>query len=234
MPEDRQSLLEHLGELRSRLLWSILVWALLSGLVYYLTPQILKLLARPLGTQLYFTGLQDAFMAYFKLALLGGFFLALPFWLSQLYLFVRPGLTPKENHWALALLLPCLLLFIAGAVFGLLVVFPMAVKFFVGFSRNSLLAPMITVNEYLGLATLLALLGGVSFQLPLVMLFLAILGVVSAAVYRRYWNYALLIAIIVAGVFTPTVDIFTQLLVTLPLIGLYFIGILLCGILVKG
>jgi len=233
MPESRQSLVEHLSELRGRIIWSMLVWALASGLIYHYTPQILIFLIKPLGGKLYFTGLQDAFLAYFKLALLGGFFLALPFFLSQLYAFVRPGLTPTENCWAVVILFPAFFLFLAGAIFALLVIFPFAVKFFVSFARSEVLTPLITVSEYLGLATLLALLGGISFQLPLVMLFLAVIGLATTRTYLKYWNYAVIIAVIAAGVFTPTVDIFTQILVTAPLVLLYFIGILLCSVLLK-
>ena len=233
MEENRHSVVYHLRELRARIIYCLLFWILAAVLIYYFTPAILKFLAKPLNGSLVFTSPSEAFMAYIKLALLGGFFLALPFMVFQLFSFAAPGLRENERKWLAILLFPAFLLFLGGAAFSLLLLFPLAIKFFISFGSNAALTPLISVKEYLGLATALAVMGGISFQLPLIMLFLAVIGIFSSRKYLANWKYAVLLSVIAAGLFTPTVDAFTQILFTLPLILLYGVGVWLCRIFKK-
>ena len=152
----RMSLAEHLEEPRYRIIYCIIAWAAASVIVWFLTPKILEFITRPLGRELYFTGLPDAFMVYIKLSIWGGLFLALPFFLYQAWAFAAPGLKPNEKKWAAAIIPLSFILFLGGSVFCLEIIFPFAVKFFVGYAKTGVLVPLITVREYIGLAITLS------------------------------------------------------------------------------
>jgi sec-independent protein translocase protein TatC len=226
----RMTLLEHLEELRRRLLVSIV--ALLVGflLCWNWSKEIFAFLAKPLtqflpeGEKLAFTGLVDPFMLYIKVAALAGVFVASPVILYQLWLFVAPALYRHERKVASLFLLVTTVFFLLGGYFGYAVAFPMVCKFLLDVGRD--FRQVITINEYFSMASKVILGLGLVFELPVLILFLARLGVVTHRFLLRYFRYAVLAIFIVAAIITPTPDIPTQSVFALPMIVLYLLGVL--------
>ena len=226
----RMSLLEHLDELRRRLAASLLaVFVGFLGSWYFAKP-IFAWIARPLtqflppGEKLAFTGLVDPFMLYIKVALLAGIFVASPVVLFQLWLFVAPGLYRKERRVMLPFILFTTAFFLAGGYFGWAVAFPMVCRFLLQVGAD--FRQVITVNEYFAMASKVILGLGLVFEMPVLILFLARLGVVTHRFLLRQFRYAVLLIFILAAVITPTPDIATQSVFAVPMIGLYLLGIL--------
>jgi sec-independent protein translocase protein TatC len=223
---------EHLVELRRRLIHSILALAVGFGVAYYFIDPIFDAVARPLkqvlpkGSDIIFVAYSEGFFAYLKLAFVCGIFLSSPVILYEIWAFIAPGLYSHEKRIVLPLAFISSLCFIGGGVFGYFVVFPAAFGFFAGYSGAGLrLMPNIT--EYLSFAIHLLLAFGLAFELPVFMLFLGMMGIVRAEWLRKWRRYAILIAFIVAAILTPTPDVVNQILMAVPLILLYELGILL-------
>jgi len=215
----------HLGELRGRLMWSILAWVVASIGAWFLTPKAIELMRRPLGSaHLVFLKPTEAFMVYLKTAILSGFFIALPFVLYQVAAFVAPGLESHEKRWVRRVVPGALLLFITGVVFGYYCVLPAAMSFFMSFQTEDVKA-MISLSEYIGFITMMLIVCGLIFQTPIVILILAAVGLVNAKMLRQNRRYAILAIFIIAAVVTPTPDAFTQSIVAAPMIVLYEISI---------
>ena len=230
----RMSLLEHLDELRRRLAASLLaVFVGFLGSWYFAKP-IFTWIARPLtqflppGEKLAFTGLVDPFMLYIKVALLAGIFVASPVVLFQLWLFVAPGLYRKERRVMLPFILFTTAFFLAGGYFGWAVAFPMVCRFLLQVGAD--FRQVITVNEYFAMASKVILGLGLVFEMPVLILFLARLGVVTHRFLLRQFRYAVLLIFILAAVITPTPDIATQSVFAVPMIALYLLGILVAWI----
>jgi len=225
-------LTEHLAELRQRLITCLL--ALIGGfaLCYALIDPIFVLLAEPLeavvppGTRLIFTSYPEAFFTYLKLALVSGIFVVSPVIMYQVWAFVAPGLYVHERRWAVPFVLASSFFFVAGGLFGYLVVFPAAFKFLASYA-NASLRLMPSVSEYFTLTVRLLLGFGIAFELPIVMVFLGLVGLVDAGMLRRNRKYALLLIFVTAAVLTPTPDILNQFLLAGPLMLLYEVSILL-------
>ncbi len=228
----KMSFLDHLEELRRRILHSLL--GMLGGFLVCWTfaDQLYAGLARPLTTilrelnlaeQLVYTNPTAPFNLYIKLAFLAGIFAASPFLLYQVWLFISPGLYPKEKRYAIPFVLFCSLLFIAGGVFAYTVAFPAALRFLLNFASQ--FQPFITVNEYFKLATTIILGMALIFELPILIVFLTLLRVITPQFLLRNFRYAVLLICILAAVITPTADALTMSLFAIPLIALYFLGI---------
>ncbi|MCS7182413.1 MAG: twin-arginine translocase subunit TatC [Thermoanaerobaculum sp.] len=230
----RMTLLEHLEELRRRLLVSLV--ALLGGflLSWNWAREIFSFLAKPLtqflpeGEKLAFTGLVDPFMLYIKVAALTGVFVASPVILHQLWLFVAPALYRHERKVAAFFLLVTTVFFLLGGYFGYAVVFPMVCKFLLEVGRD--FRQVLTINEYFSMASKVILGLGLVFELPVLILFLARLGVVTHRLLLRYFRFAVLGIFIVAAIITPTPDIATQSVFALPMIALYLLGVLVAWV----
>ncbi|MFH1178042.1 MAG: twin-arginine translocase subunit TatC, partial [Acidobacteriota bacterium] len=228
------SLLEHLDELRRRLAHSLL--AVLLGFLacWYFAKPIFAWLQQPLvqflppGDKLAFTGLVDPFMLYIKVALLAGIFVASPVVLYQLWLFVAPGLYRSERRIVLPFVLFTTLFFLAGGYFGWAVAFPMVCRFLLQIGAD--FRQVITINEYFSMASKVILGLGLVFELPVLILFLARIGVVDHRFLLRHFRYAVLAIFIVAAVITPTPDIATQSVFAVPMILLYLLGVLVAWI----
>ena len=226
----RMSLLEHLEELRRRLARALL--AILVGFLgcWYFAKPIFAWLSRPLtqflpaGDKLAFTGLVDPFMLYIKVALLAGIFVASPVVLLQLWLFIAPGLYRKERRVALPFIFFTTAFFLAGGYFGWAVAFPMVCRFLLKVGED--FRQVITVNEYFAMASKVILGLGLVFEMPVLILFLARLGVVTHRFLLRQFRYAVLVIFVLAAVITPTPDIATQSVFAVPMIGLYLLGTL--------
>ena len=237
-PQKELSLTEHLAELRTRLIRSIAAVAVGFCISYAFIEPIFAMLSRPLekvlppGTSLIFTSYPEAFFTYLKLALVCGIFIASPFILYEIWAFVAPGLYEHEKKWALPFVVFSSIFFVGGALFGYIVVFPAAFNFLAGYAGRDLkLLP--SVSEYFSLTIKLLLGFGAAFELPIFMVFMALIGLIDARMLRKNRKYALLIIFILAAVLTPTPDVVNQCLLAAPLLVLYEISIFLVALIGK-
>lgn len=217
------TIIEHLEELRRRLLFAVLAFAAGIAVSFLFVEPILALLIRPIG-RVVFLAPTEAFFVRLKVAALAGAFLSLPVVLYQVWRFIGVGLTSTERRYALSLLPFSLLLFAGGAAFAFFAILPVGVKFLLGYQTEQL-TPMISVGAYLSFATAFVLAFGLVFQLPLVILFLARLGIVTPASLAAGRKYALLGIVILSAVLTPGGDVVSQSLMALPTYLLYELSI---------
>jgi len=171
---------------------------------------------------------QEAFVVYFKVSILCGIVLASPFILYQFWAFIAAGLYPHEKRYVYMMFGPSLALFLAGVLLCQFVVLPGAVKALLKFNEWLGFDPDIRLNEWLGLAIILPLVFGVSFQTPLVMVFLNRIGMFTAGDYLSKWRQACMILAVFAAVITPTPDAITMLYLFVPMFSLYMAGIAVC------
>jgi sec-independent protein translocase protein TatC len=234
-------LLDHLLELRKRLMWSIVAFFVAFLVCYYFSSQIYSFLARPLadvlrasGTQdaphLIYTQLYEAFFTQIKLAMFGALFVSFPILATQIWLFVAPGLYRSEKHALLPFLVATPILFLMGAALAYYFVFPFAWKFFASFQTPTgaggvgiELLPR--VGEYLDLVMRLIIAFGITFQLPVLLTLLAKVGIVSSKGLKRFRRYAYVGMFVVAAILAPP-DVVTQCGLALPLLLLYEISII--------
>ncbi len=226
--ESKMSFMEHLGELRTRIVRSLL--ALLVGLVIALpfSQRVMDYLAKPAretGHNLVFLALTEAFWVQMKIGLLVGLFIAAPAILWQVWRFISPGLHTQEKKYAAPFVIVGSLLFIGGGAFALKVVTPFAIQFLLSYERPGLQA-MISIGSYVDFLLKFTLAFGLVFELPLAITILARMGVVTPRMLAKNRKYAVLGAFIAAAVLTPTPDVFNQTLMAGPLIILYEVGIL--------
>jgi len=230
----KMSLVEHLEELRRRILISVIAvfiaflgsWYFAPVIFHWLEEPILQVL--PEGEQLAFTELIGPFMLYIKVALLAGIFLASPVILLQLWLFIRPGLYPKERNLALPFIFFTSLFFVAGGYFGYLVAFPMVVHFLLSVGEG--FKQVVTIGAYFSMMSKILLGLGLVFEMPMLIFFLARIGLVSARQLIRWFRWAILIIFVIAAVITPTPDIATQTVFAVPMILLYLLGIVVAAL----
>jgi sec-independent protein translocase protein TatC len=231
MPTDdlrAMPLVEHLRELRTRLIWSAAAVAV--GMVLSLAfadrfIEALTALCVDCGIQV--TRPTAGFISYFQIGLRLGLVLAAPVLLYQIYAFVAPGLHANEKRYLNLFVIGGFLMFATGILFGWFLVLPRTVTFLAQFSRNFGVAPNWTLDEYLALVTNLLLAIGVAFLTPLVVYVLAKIGLVTPAFMAHYRRYFIVIAAVVAAVLTPTPDPFTMFMVLIPMLVLYELGILM-------
>jgi sec-independent protein translocase protein TatC len=183
-----------------------------------------------LGSKKYLSTLsaQEAFVVYFKVSILCGVVLASPFILYQFWAFVGAGLYPHEKRYVYLFFGPSVGLFIGGALVCQFLVLPGAVKALLAFNDMLGFDPDIRLHEWLSLALILPLVFGISFQTPLVMVFLNRIGLFSANDYLVKWRYACFVIAAFAAIITPTPDAITMLYLFVPMFGLYMAGILIC------
>ncbi len=228
----RMSFLDHLDELRRRLVVSV-VSVLVGFLVaFFFIERIFAFVMRPLqavlpdGGKLVYTEPAEAFLLYMKIAFLVGLFLALPVVLFQLWMFVAPGLYSHEKKFAIPFVFFATLFFVAGAAFSHYLVFPWAWGFFASFTTDYM-AFMPKIDAVFSLYVRMLLAMGTVFQLPTLVFFLARIGLVTPRFLIRNIKYAILIIFIIAAVLTPSPDIITQVLMAAPMIVLYGLSILI-------
>lgn len=226
------SFLEHLEELRRRIIYCLIAFVISFLICYMFSEKILSLLAKPLLTalpqgkqNLHITGLIEPFLAYLKVSLIAALFLSFPYIFFQLWQFVAPGLYRREKKLVIFFIALASLFFCGGAIFGYFFVFPLGFKFFISLAGN-FMEPIYTVNSYLTLAFRLLLAFALVFELPLVVLFLTISGLVSTKTIARQWRYVILGCAFLAAALTPP-DAVTMLLLMLPVIILFFGSLLL-------
>jgi sec-independent protein translocase protein TatC len=221
--DKKLTLVEHLEELRSRLIKSVIFVVVGSVFVYNYINKILVALTRPVG-RLVFISPSEAFVTNIKIAFFGGLFLASPFLIYQLWRFVGVGLNPRERKYTLLFGPLSFIFFVLGSVFGYFVIVPLGMNFLLSFSSD-LITPMITISRYISFIGTLTLTFGVVFQLPLVVLFLTKIGVVTPNFLSARRKHAIVLIFILAATLTPP-DVITQCLMALPLLLLYELGII--------
>lgn len=228
--EEKQPFTSHLEELRKRLITCFIAVGIGFVASYGFKEQLFQILVRPLkkvmneGDKMIFTGLPEAFFTYLKVAFLSGLILAAPVIIYQFWMFVAPGLYEKEKKVMIPIVILSTFFFVGGSLFGYFIVFPWGFKFFLGFSSD-LIQAMPSMKEYLSFSAKLLLAFGVVFELPLVITFLARLGIVSVDFLKKNRKYALLLFFAGAAMLTPP-DVVTQIMMALPLMVLYEISII--------
>lgn len=236
----KQPIIEHLLELKRRIIYSLVAFFLATGICYWFAPQIYEFLVQPLADafpdpanrRLIYTGLAEAFLTYLKLAVFAGFFLAFPVIAAQLYLFLAPGLYKNERKALVPYLIAAPTLFLTGAAFVYYLIFPAAWRFFLGFESAGAGGGLpiqleAKVSDYLDIVMHLMVAFGISFQLPVVLVLLVRSGIVSLETLKKGRRYAIVIIVTAAAFLTPP-DIFSQIALSVPLYLLYEISILLC------
>jgi sec-independent protein translocase protein TatC len=228
----KMSFLDHLDELRKRLFISIIAIAILFGICWFFSKPIYNFLAQPIyqflpedDQRLAFISLSEPFFLYLKVAFLAAIFFASPIILTQLWMFIAPGLYRKEKKYALPFIIFTTLFFVAGGLFGYYIAFPMVVRFFLKMGAE--FRQVVTIHSYLSLLTNILLGLGLVFETPLIIFFLSRLGLVTTKFLIKNFKYAILIIFIIAAVITPTPDVVTQATFALPMIVLYALGILI-------
>lgn len=225
--EARMTLMEHLEELRARLIKMVL--ALLVGTLVstIFAKRILAFLAAPLGERMPQAYAPTAPMVmFFKVALVCGAALAMPVIVYQLLRFIIPGLTPQERRYLYVIVPGASICFLSGVAFAYFVMLRSAIPFLQGFLAD-IIEPNWTIEKYISLITALLFWTGVSFETPLLMAFLARLGIISPQMLSRFRRYAIVLIAIIAAAITPTIDPFNMLMVMGPLVMLYEAGIFL-------
>lgn len=227
------SFLEHLEELRRRIFLSAIGVVVGFCACFAYADQIYGFMEKPLLAAYKVNGLGaqklvylnpiDPFNLYIQLALIAGLFLASPWVLYQVWLFISPGLYRRERRYVVPFVFCTSALFISGGVFAYYYAFPIVLKFLVGYAHR--FQPAVTVNEYFKLFATIVLGSGLVFELPTLIFFLALLGIVNSRFLIRNFRYAVLVIFIVAAAVTPTSDLTTMLVFATPMLVLYTLSI---------
>lgn len=230
--QTEQPLRDHLQEFRKRLIICLVVVAIAALACYNYVDDIIALLSGPAG-KLYFMNPSEVFFTYMEIALYAGILFTLPVLLYEVWAFVAPALWPEERRAVLVILPTAVILFYVGLVFAYYLVIPAAVAFFMGFATQTL-QPMFSLESYLSFILALTLPFGFIFELPLIVVFLAKIGLVTGDFLKGKRKILIVIAFIFAAVVSPTTDIFTQTMIAVPLIVLYEISLfIVCKVMHK-
>jgi len=224
--------LDHLEELRKRIIYSIIAIAVGFFACWGFRENIYAVIQRPVMDALQRNGLSaklvylnptDPFNLYLKVAGMAGLFVTSPFVLYQVWCFISPGLYRTEKRYVMPFMASTVALFLAGGYFGYKVVLPQALVFLIGFGKE--FQPMITLTEYSSLFLTIYVGLGVIFEMPIVIFFLALMGIVSAGWMWRNIRYAILGIFVVAAIITPTPDILNMCIFAAPMVFLYVLSI---------
>jgi sec-independent protein translocase protein TatC len=232
--EADQTVVEHLGELRTRLLLAIYGFIIGFALCWWKSDLLFDFIRQPIVPYLregglVFTGVLDKFTAHLKISMLGAIVITCPWWLYQVWAFIAPGLYKKEKKFGVLFMFFGSLLFLSGASFVYYIVYPAAFKFLLNFGGTTDV-PMITIDSYLGFFLSTTLIFGACFELPLVLALLGMLGVIDQSFLRKNRRYAVVVLATLSAVITPP-DLMSMMFLLVPMMGLYEIGILVVGIL---
>ena len=228
------TVLEHIEELRFRLFVSAAFVVIGLGVSVFFGNDIIAFLKKPAEEALkpepfepQFIEPFELFVTYFRVSLLGGLILGMPMIVYQGLRFVSPGLDANERRWLYATVAGTFVLFLGGVAFAYYIALPPALGFLLGFGGGEIAKPELRIGSYVDFVTRLLFWTGVTFQTPLVVMYLARFGIVSARQLLRWWRFAIVGAFAIAAIVTPTIDPVTQSLVAGPIIVLYFLGIIL-------
>ena len=225
----KMSFLDHLEELRKRLLVSFIAVAVGFVACWAFAERIFALLQQPLaqflppGDKLAYTRLTAPFFLYMKVAFFAGLFVAAPVVLFQLWLFIAPGLYKKERRLAAPFIIFGTVFFVIGGYFGYRFLLPATWSFFVETGKE--FKQMVTVDDYFSFASTIILACGIVFETPILIFFLARMGIVTPAFLMQKFKYAVVLSFVIAAIVTPTPDMVTQAALAVPMILLYLIGV---------
>ena len=228
--DDKRPFTSHLEELRNRLIKASIAVGVGFAVSYAFKEKLFQILTAPLisvmkpGETLIYTNLPEAFFTFLKTAFLSGILLASPIIIYQFWMFTAPGLYRQEKRLLLPIVFLSSVFFVGGALFGYFVVFPWGFKFFLGFASETV-RPLPSMKEYLSFSSKLLLAFGLVFELPLIITFLAKLGLVSVGFLKKNRKYAVLLFFVGAAILTPP-DVVTQIMMAMPLMILYEISII--------
>ncbi len=226
------SLIEHLGELRFRLTRA--AYGIFAGMIacWAVSEQLFEIIRRPIKPYLpsgglYYTGPLDKFMAHIKVAFVAGLVLSAPFWLYQLWLFISPALYKNEKKMAMGFIFFGTFQFVLGVMFSYFVALPMAFHFLMNFGGD-LDKPLITIDHYLGFFTQTSIVFGFTFEMPVVISFLGMMGLVSKSFLQKNRKYAAVTITAISAVAAPP-DALSMILLMVPLMFMYEVSIIVVG-----
>jgi len=231
-PGAKYPVLSHLQELQRRLKWAAIAYLIGVGALLNYSDLVFAFVSAPLraalphGATLVYLSAPDVFFTYLKIALVLSLFVTAPVTFYQLWAFVAPGLYRHERLVFMRYFLASVALFLAGAAFAYWFVFPMIFKFFLGFSTEYIL-PMPSVKEYLSLALMLLFAFGICFEIPVLVLLLVRFRLVSPAALAAKRRYVIVWVLVVAAILTPTPDAVTQLMMAVPMLVLFEVGLII-------
>jgi sec-independent protein translocase protein TatC len=227
----QMSFLDHLEELRKRIIHSLIAVGVAFCVCWEFADALYRLVSRPITqagvTSLVLSTPTEGFNLELKLAVVAAIFLSSPFILGQVWLFISPGLYKHERRYALPFIFFSSLLFVLGGLFGYFVAFPFAMQFLIQWEKSMGATVLINASEYFDLFIMVELALAVIFEIPAVILVLSRIGLVSGPFLLRNTRYAILISSIVAAVITPTTDIPNMMIVMIPMVGLYLLGVVI-------
>jgi sec-independent protein translocase protein TatC len=219
-------LVGHIAAIKRRLLVIAATVSASFVLTFAYAAELIEWFKRPFPDGLIFYGPTEALFASIKVSLLAGIVLSLPVILYQFWKFIEPALLPREQRWAIPLFCLAAALFALGLVFCNLVILPLVIQFFVSFGMDRELTPQLAVGTYVDFNVKFLLIFGFAFELPMALTLLSRVGVVSPEILSRYRKHAVMVALITSAIVTPDATLFTMLLMAIPLMILYEIGIL--------
>jgi sec-independent protein translocase protein TatC len=231
MIEEKQPFLSHLKELRDRILVCIIALGIAFIFTYYFKEKIFAFLMQPFirvmpeKSSFIFTGVTEAFITYFKISIVAALFVCSPVMLYEFWMFVSPGLYAKEKRYVYPFIFLGSLCFICGALFCYFIVMPSVYKFFVSYAAEYII-PMPDLKSYMSLTLKMLIIFGLIFELPLVAFYLSKAGIINFRMLSTKRRYAILGIVILSAIITPP-DMASQLLIAIPLWGLYEISILI-------
>ena len=226
------SFLEHLEELRKRIIYSLIAvtvgffacWNYHEFIFRFVQRPVMDALQRNgMAEKLVYLNPTEPFNLYLKVAFLAGLFVTSPFVLYQVWLFISPGLYRNEKRYVLPFMFSTVFLFLGGGLFAYKMVYPAALNFLIDYGKQ--FQPMITIGEYTDLFLTIMLGMGLIFEMPILVFFLSMMGIVSPRWMWRNVRYSILVIFIVAAILTPTTDILNMCLFAAPMVGLYILSI---------
>jgi sec-independent protein translocase protein TatC len=224
--------LEHLEELRRRIIYCIIAVAVGFFACWGYADRIYEIMQKPIMVALEHNGMSEKlvylnptepFNMYLKVAALAGLFVTSPFVLYQVWAFISPGLYRNEKRYVMPFMFSTVGLFIAGGIFGYKLVYPQALEFLIGYGKQ--FQPMITIGEYTDLFLTIIIGMGVIFEMPILVFFLSLMGIVTAGWMWRNLRYSILVIFIIAAILTPTTDILNMCIFAAPMVALYVFSI---------
>lgn len=216
------SLIDHLGELRGRIIVALVGMIIGTVVSYYYVDDIIQILIAPAG-KLYYTKPTEAFFTYMKISIISGLIVSSPVWFYQIWAFIIPALSKGEKKVTFLIVPSAISLFIIGVLFSYYLVLPTAIEFFIGFGTDGL-QPLFSIGQYIDFVVGFIIPFGITFELPLIIVALGALGILSSQRVRSFRKMFILLAFIVGGAISPTPDMLSQTMIAGPMVLLYEIS----------
>lgn len=216
------SLIDHLGELRGRIIVALVGMIIGTVVSYYYVDDIIQILIAPAG-KLYYTKPTEAFFTYMKISIISGLIVSSPVWFYQIWAFIIPALSKGEKKVTFLIVPSAISLFIIGVLFSYYLVLPTAIEFFIGFGTDGL-QPLFSIGQYIDFVVGFIIPFGITFELPLIIVALGALGILSSQRVRSFRKIFILLAFIVGGAISPTPDMLSQTMIAGPMVLLYEIS----------